>query len=131
MTPELVGTFIPIVAITLGIGIGALAIWCSVRAVRASRPGWWIVGAGALAGLATLTRVDGMLLAVAPATAWWLRSWWGRCSGPVAVAVGLAAATIAYFAGPVAETGLGLIESVDQFTNIGRAAQADASALRS
>ena len=27
MTPELVGTFIPIVAITLGIGIGALAIW--------------------------------------------------------------------------------------------------------
>ncbi|MGH2456058.1 MAG: hypothetical protein ACRDHD_07360, partial [Candidatus Limnocylindria bacterium] len=53
---------------------GGAAVWCAIRAVRAPRPGWWLVGSGALAGLATLARVDGLLLAVAPAAAWWLRS---------------------------------------------------------
>jgi hypothetical protein len=37
-----------------------------MRAVRASRPGPWLVLAGGLVGLATLARVDGLLLAVAP-----------------------------------------------------------------
>jgi 4-amino-4-deoxy-L-arabinose transferase-like glycosyltransferase len=53
---------------------GAVAIWCSVRAVRSpARAGWWLVGAGLAAGLAGLTRVDGLLLLVPPAVAWWVR----------------------------------------------------------
>ena len=55
---------------------GAVAVWCSIRAVRSPRPGPWLVAAGAAAGLASLARVDGLLLAVAPATAWALRSDW-------------------------------------------------------
>ena len=51
--------------------LGAGALWCAVRSVRARRAGWWLVGSGTLAGLATLTRVDGLLLLVAPAVAWW------------------------------------------------------------
>jgi hypothetical protein len=49
---------------------GAVAVWCSIRAVRSPRPGPWLVAAGAAAGLATLARVDGLLLTVAPAVAW-------------------------------------------------------------
>jgi len=56
-------------------GVGA--IWCSIRAVHSSQPGWWLVVAGGFVGLATLARVDGLLLAVAPATAWALRRDWG------------------------------------------------------
>jgi 4-amino-4-deoxy-L-arabinose transferase-like glycosyltransferase len=52
---------------------GALALWTATSAVRSPRPAWWILGSGALVGLATLARVDGVLLAVAPATAWWMR----------------------------------------------------------
>ena len=52
---------------------GAGAIWCAIRSVRAPRATWWLVASGALAGVATLTRVDGLLLAVAPAVAWWVR----------------------------------------------------------
>ena len=52
---------------------GAGAVWCAIRAVRAPRAGWWLVASGALAGVATLTRVDGLLLVVAPAVAWWVR----------------------------------------------------------
>ena len=58
---------------------GAAAIWSSTRAVRVARPGPWLVLAGACVGLATLARVDGLLLAVAPATAWAQRrdwAWW-------------------------------------------------------
>lgn len=55
---------------------GAGALWCSTRAVKAARPGPWLVAAGALVGLATLARVDGLLLAVAPATAWMVRRDW-------------------------------------------------------
>lgn len=73
--------------------LGALALWASVRAVRAERWGAWIVGAGALVGLATLTRVDGALLAVAPAAAWWLRR---REMGPRrAFGIGFASAAAA------------------------------------
>ena len=42
--------------------LGALALWASTRAVRSERWGWWLVLAGALIGLATLTRVDGLIL---------------------------------------------------------------------
>ena len=75
---------------------GAAAIWCSIRAVRSSRPGPWLVAAGALVGLATLARVDGLLLAAAPAAAWgvwpgrptWKRRLgWGVASLAAAVAV--------------------------------------------
>ena len=68
---------------------GAACIWCSTRAVVAARPGPWLVAAGAGAGLATLARVDGLLLAVAPAVAWalsrewragWTRIAWGGAS---------------------------------------------------
>jgi hypothetical protein len=44
-----------------------------MRAVRAEVWGWWLVSASVLTGLATLTRVDGLFLAVAVATAWWIR----------------------------------------------------------
>jgi 4-amino-4-deoxy-L-arabinose transferase-like glycosyltransferase len=53
--------------------VGALALWTATRAVRSDNGGRWIVISGALVGLATLARVDGLLLAVAPAVAWWLR----------------------------------------------------------
>ncbi len=52
---------------------GAGAVWCAIRAVQAPRATWWLVASGALAGVATLTRIDGLLLVVAPAVAWWVR----------------------------------------------------------
>lgn len=55
---------------------GAAAIWCSTRAVGSARPGPWLVAAGLAAGLATLARIDGVLLAVAPAAAWLVRRDW-------------------------------------------------------
>ena len=75
---------------------GSAAIWCSTRAVNAPRPGPWLVAAGAFVGLATLARVDGLLLAIAPAVAWAVRrdwsSWpqrlgWGLTSLVAALAV--------------------------------------------
>ena len=75
---------------------GAAALWCSMRAVRSPRPGPWLVAAGAAVGLATLARVDGLLLGVAPAVAWGVRrewpSWaarigWGLASLTAAVLV--------------------------------------------
>lgn len=50
--------------------LGAAVLAASVRAVGSPRPGPWLVLAGAAAGLASLTRIDGVLLTVAPATAW-------------------------------------------------------------
>ena len=50
--------------------VGAAALLASVRAVDAPRPGPWLVAAGVATGLAALTRIDGALLALAPATAW-------------------------------------------------------------
>jgi hypothetical protein len=75
---------------------GAGVLWCSTRAVKAVRPGPWLVAAGALVGLATLARVDGLLLAVAPATAsmvrrdwpsWAARAGWGLGSLAAALVV--------------------------------------------
>jgi 4-amino-4-deoxy-L-arabinose transferase-like glycosyltransferase len=73
---------------------GAAAIWSSIRAVRAARPGPWLVLAGACVGLATLARVDGLLLAAAPATAWAVhRDWtswpWRLGWGAASAAAGL------------------------------------------
>lgn len=53
--------------------VGAGALWTATRAVQSVRAGPWIILSGALVGLATLARVDGILLAVAPAIAWWIR----------------------------------------------------------
>ncbi len=53
--------------------LGAASLFASVRAVDSPRPGPWIVAAGIAAGLASLTRIDGVLLTLAPATAWLLR----------------------------------------------------------
>ncbi|HEY8921018.1 MAG TPA: phospholipid carrier-dependent glycosyltransferase [Candidatus Limnocylindria bacterium] len=63
---------------------GSAAIWCSIRAVRAGRPGPWLVAAGAFVGLATLARVDGLLLAAAPAVAWAVHPEWPPRSGRLA-----------------------------------------------
>lgn len=69
---------------------GAAVIWTSIRAVRASSPGPWLVAAGLAAGLATLARLDGVLLAVAPATAWVVSRRWS--SWPSRLGWGVASA---------------------------------------
>ena len=50
--------------------VGVGVIWTSCEAVGERRPIGWLAGSGALVGLATLARVDGLLLAVAPFSAW-------------------------------------------------------------
>ena len=55
---------------------GAGSLYCSMRAVRANRAGPWLVAGGALAGAATLARIDGVLLTAAVATAWFVRRGW-------------------------------------------------------
>jgi len=70
---------------------GALALYAATRAVRSPRPGMWLVASGGLAGMATLVRIDGLLLTVAPAIAWLtLRGW----RSPALWAWGVAAATL-------------------------------------
>lgn len=61
---------------------GAGGVYAAMRAVRDPEGARWLVLSGALCGVATLTRVDGLLLAVAPATAWLVR----RGIGPWRVA---------------------------------------------
>ncbi|HEY6608255.1 MAG TPA: hypothetical protein VI277_03575 [Candidatus Limnocylindria bacterium] len=56
--------------------VGAGSLYCSMRAVSAERPGPWLVAGGALAGLATLSRIDGAVLVVGVATAWFVRRGW-------------------------------------------------------
>jgi hypothetical protein len=53
---------------------GAGAVWCAIRAVPAARPAGWLIASGALAGVAMLARVDGLLVLVAPSAAWFVRS---------------------------------------------------------
>jgi len=75
--------------------LGGAALLASIRAVDAPRPGPWLVLAGLAAGLASLTRLDGVLLALAPATAWLLRRPFGRggfASAPAALLWGAASA---------------------------------------
>jgi hypothetical protein len=73
---------------------GAASLFCSMRAVRAGRPGPWLIAAGVLAGLATLTRIDGVLLTLAVAAAWFVRrgapAWRPPATGGATIAWGLA-----------------------------------------
>jgi hypothetical protein len=52
---------------------GAGAIAAAMRATTSDRVGPWLVVSGGLAAVATLARIDGILLALATATAWFLR----------------------------------------------------------
>lgn len=70
---------------------GSLCIWSSIKAVHSPRAGPWLVAAGAAAALATLARVDGALLLVAPLAAWVGRRAQGR---PIPAAWGLATAGV-------------------------------------
>jgi 4-amino-4-deoxy-L-arabinose transferase-like glycosyltransferase len=57
--------------------LGTVVLWASMRAIRSrQRPGAWLVVAGAAAALAALTRIDGVLLVFAPATAWLVGRGW-------------------------------------------------------
>lgn len=67
--------------------LGALALWAAVRAVRSPRWAAWLMMSGALIGLATLARIDGVFLAVAPAVAWLRRR--PSVSWPRAIGIGL------------------------------------------
>lgn len=74
---------------------GTLVLYASARAVRAERPFGWLVLAGACAGGAALTRIDGVLLTLAPATAWLIgRGWtpWSPVRGQTTWAAGFASA---------------------------------------
>lgn len=66
--------FMPLVEGFAVFGIlGSAALYTALRAVHSGRPGLWLVASGALVGLSMLARVDGLLLAAAPAVAWWVR----------------------------------------------------------
>jgi Dolichyl-phosphate-mannose-protein mannosyltransferase len=74
---------------------GTAVLYASMRAVRSARPGPWLVLAGVASALAALTRIDGVLLTVAPATAWLIgRGWapWRRIGGRPSWAWGFASA---------------------------------------
>ncbi|HEX7067718.1 MAG TPA: glycosyltransferase family 39 protein [Candidatus Limnocylindria bacterium] len=78
---------------------GAGSLYASMRAVRAPRPGPWLVLGGALAGLATLSRIDGAFLTVGVATAWFVRRGWSPWRAPAigGATVGWGAASAAAF----------------------------------
>ena len=61
--------------------LGALALICAMRASTAAASAWWLVASGVFVGAATLARVDGVLLAVAPAVAWLSREEFRRPAG--------------------------------------------------
>jgi 4-amino-4-deoxy-L-arabinose transferase-like glycosyltransferase len=84
---------------------GAVALWCSLRAVRSGQPGLWLLGAGVAAGLAELARVDGLLLLVAPAVAWWVRRPRVSLAWLAAAAVGFALVMAPWWARNLAEFG--------------------------
>lgn len=70
---------------------GAAALYAAIRATRPGRSAVWLIVSGAAVGLATLARVDGLLLAVAPLTAWAVDRGLGRWSGGGARRLGTAA----------------------------------------
>lgn len=75
--------------------LGSLVLYASMRAVRSPTPGRWLVLGGAAAGAAALTRIDGVLLTVAPAIAWLIgRGWapWPSRGGRPSWAAGFASA---------------------------------------
>lgn len=76
---------------------GTVVLWMSARAVRSGTPDRWLVGAGVVAGLAALTRIDGALLTMAPATAWLIgRGWlpWRPLGGRPSFRGGFASAAV-------------------------------------
>ena len=74
---------------------GAVAIWAAIRATRPGRSAWWLAVSGAAVGLATLARVDGLLLGVAPLTAWLVDRGWGPWTDVGARRLGAAALLLA------------------------------------
>ncbi len=74
---------------------GAAAIWAAIRATRPGRSTTWLLVSGAAVGLATLARVDGLLLAAAPATAFLVDRGWGPWSGVGARRLGVGALLLA------------------------------------
>lgn len=75
--------------------LGTLVLYASMRAVRSRTPGKWLVAAGVAAGLAALTRIDGVLLVAAPAVAWLIgRGWspWPAIGGRPSWGAGFASA---------------------------------------
>jgi hypothetical protein len=77
---------------------GAASLYCCMRAVRSPVAGRWLVGGAAFAGLATLARIDGALLTLAVAAAWFVRRGWGplKVRGS-AVSVAWGAASVAVY----------------------------------
>lgn len=76
---------------------GVLGAGSLMSAIRAAQPGTsarWVIVSGALAGAATLARVDGVILAVAPAVAWLVRGEHRRGAGWI-IGLGAAAAFLA------------------------------------
>jgi 4-amino-4-deoxy-L-arabinose transferase-like glycosyltransferase len=83
-----------------GVG-GCMALLGATRAVTDARGSRWLLLAGAGVGIATLARIDGMVLAIAPATAWFVRRGIGpwrtglpRLSWSIAVASAAAALVV-------------------------------------
>lgn len=74
---------------------GAVAIYAAIRATRPGRARQWLLLSGAMAGLATLARVDGLLLAAAPLTAWAVDRGWGPWTGGGTRRLGIAALLLA------------------------------------
>jgi hypothetical protein len=77
-------------------GAGAGALYSSMRAVRSPHGGRWLVIGAALAGLATMARIDGVFLVVAVAVAWSVRRRWTpwrtAVGSPISVGWGAGAA---------------------------------------
>jgi len=74
---------------------GTAVLYASTRAIRSYRPGRWLVVAGLGAAVAALARIDGVLLTLAPATAWLVgRGWtpWRSVGSRPSVASGVASA---------------------------------------
>ena len=70
---------------------GSLSLYGAMRATRSQRWVAWLAVSGALAGLATLARIDGILLLAAPGTAWLVRRGWAGARGWAAGAGAIAA----------------------------------------
>ena len=61
--------------------LGAGALIAAMKATEHRSSGWWLIVSGALAAGATLARIDGVLLTLAPATAWLIRGEFRRPAG--------------------------------------------------
>lgn len=61
--------------------LGAGALMSAIRAAQPATSARWLILSGALAGAATLARIDGVLLTIAPAVAWLVRGEHRRVHG--------------------------------------------------